>query len=238
MHFLDLTLPTPAGNLALDEALLLDAEASEGGEALRLWELPRYAVVLGAGCKLTDDVDEPACLADEVPILRRASGGGTVLLGPGCLCFSVVLAYDRDPLLRDVNASYRYILPRVAAALAGLLPDVEPLGTSDLASTRRKFSGNAQQRKKSHLLHHGTLMYAFDVTRVSRYLRMPARQPDYRAGRPHGDFLVNLPATSAELRERLCAAWGAREVRPGWPAARVRELVVDKYSRDEWVRRR
>src|SRR5271165_3148381 len=99
MHTLDLTLPTPAENLALDEALLLRAEDGAGGEVLRLWEWPRPAVVLGAGCRLAEDVDEAACVADGVPILRRSSGGGTVLLGQGCLLFTLVLRHDRDAAL-------------------------------------------------------------------------------------------------------------------------------------------
>src|SRR5262245_19091088 len=84
-HFLPLTLPDLADNLALDEALLLAAEERPAGGVLRLWEWPRPAVVLGAGCPLAQDVDEAACTAASVPVLRRASGGGTVLLGPGCL---------------------------------------------------------------------------------------------------------------------------------------------------------
>ena len=58
MHFLDLTLPSAAENLALDEALLLEAECGRGGEVLRLWEWPAPAVVLGSACVLRDDVDE------------------------------------------------------------------------------------------------------------------------------------------------------------------------------------
>src|SRR5204863_6707050 len=81
MHFLDLTLPSLAENLALDEALLLEAEEGRGDEVLRVWEWRDYAVVLGAGCRLAEDVNEAACLGDGIPILRRASGGGTVLLG-------------------------------------------------------------------------------------------------------------------------------------------------------------
>src|SRR5262245_13184923 len=138
VHFLDLTLPTLAENLALDEALLLEAEDGRGGEVLHFWEWPSPAVVLGAGCRLADDVDEAACRADGVPVLRRASGGGTVLLGPGCLCYSLVLAYARAAELRDITASYGYILGRVAAALRGLLPDAGHAGTSDLASGGRK----------------------------------------------------------------------------------------------------
>jgi lipoate-protein ligase A len=74
MRYLGLTLPTPEENLALDEALLVAAEAG-GGEVLRVWEWPRPAVVLGSGGKLTEEVDVSACRADGVPVLRRSSGG-------------------------------------------------------------------------------------------------------------------------------------------------------------------
>src|SRR5437762_2065530 len=94
--------PMPTFWLQPNRALLLEAEAGQGGEVLRLWEWPELAVVVGAGCRLADDVNESACLADGVPILRRSSGGGTVLLGPGCLLFSLVLAYDRSPELREI----------------------------------------------------------------------------------------------------------------------------------------
>ena len=52
--------------------------------------------------RLAQDVDEAACQADGVPILRRSSGGGTVLLGRGCLLYSLVLSYDRSPALAEV----------------------------------------------------------------------------------------------------------------------------------------
>src|SRR5262245_1919259 len=102
MYFLDLALDSLAANLALDEALLLEAEAGRGGEVLRVWEWSAPAVVLGAGCRLAEDVNEAACHADGVPIQRRASGGGTVLLGAGCLLYSLVLAYERSPFLREI----------------------------------------------------------------------------------------------------------------------------------------
>jgi lipoate-protein ligase A len=235
MRFLDRTLPAAADNLALDEALLLAAEAGSGGEVLRLWEWPHPAVVLGAGCRLADDVDEEACRADGVPILRRASGGGTVLLGPGCLLYSLVLRYDRAPEMAQIHSSYVCILQRIATALR---PGAVPTGISDLALEGRKFSGNAQQRKRDHFLHHGTLLYAFDLQRVSRYLRPPPRQPAYREGRTHVDFLRNLEVPGEELKRRLREAWQADEAQDGWPEEQVRQLVREKYGLAEWVRRR
>ena len=235
MLYLDRTLPSAAENLALDEALLLEAEAGRGGEVLRVWEWPGLAVVLGSGCRLAEDVDEAACAADGVPVLRRASGGGTVLLGPGCLLYTLVLDQEREPALTQILPSYRFILGRVAAALG---VEVAQEGISDLALGGRKFSGNAQQRKRRHLLHHGTLLYAFDLGRVGRHLRPPPRQPEYRAGRTHADFLLNLPLSATELKRRLRTAWGADAEQSSWPEAEVRRLVADKYASPEWTRRR
>jgi lipoate-protein ligase A len=238
MHYLSTTLATAPENLALDEALLLAAEDGTGGEVLRLWEWPRPAVVLGAGGRLAEDVNEAACAADGVPILRRASGGGTVLLGTGCLCFSLVLRYARDPALTEIASSYAYILDRMLQALAGVLPGLERAGTSDLVAAGRKFSGNAQQRKRAHLLHHGTLLYSFDLDLVSRYLRLPARQPEYRARREHGEFLMNLPAAAAELERRLREVWESDDDLQAWPEGLTRQLVAEKYGKREWTYRR
>jgi lipoate-protein ligase A len=238
MHRLELTLPTLEENLALDEALLLTAEEGLGGEVLRFWEHPHYAVVLGAGGVLAEDVDEAACQADGVPILRRASGGGTVLLGPGCLLFTLVLSYERDPALHDIHASYRFILSRTAEALGRLLPGAAPAGTSDLAAEGMKFSGNAQQRKRNFLLHHGTILYAFDVARIGRYLKQPARQPAYREQRDHAAFVRNVAADRGVIERLLAGAWEADTPMTAWPTERVGALVAQKYSTREWIRRR
>ena len=238
MRLLDLTLPSAAENLALDEALLLAAEEADASEVLRLWANPSLAVVLGAGGSVAIDVNTASCAADGVPVLRRASGGGTVLIGPGCLCFSIVLGYESEPGLADIRASNRYVLGRVLNALRPVAPAAAIEGTSDLAVHGVKFSGNAQQRKRRHLLHHGTLLWGLDLGLVPKYLNPPERQPDYRRDRPHADFVMNLPTTQAELKRLLTAGWHPAGAYDPVPLDRMRELVAEKYSRDEWNRRR
>jgi lipoate-protein ligase A len=238
MLLMDLTLPTPAENLALDEALLLEAEAGRGGEVLRFWEWPHPAVVLGSGGVLKDDVNEEACECDGVPILRRSSGGGTVLLGKGCLCYTLVLSYDSAPELSAIRPSYDFILSRVAESLDGLVSELRIEGISDLTSGGFKFSGSSQQRKRSHLLHHGTLLYAFDLSLLPRYLREPPRQPDYRAGRDHLAFVRNLTCSPDELRNSLRTGWQADEQSAALPTAEVQRLASEKYTSPGWNRRR
>ena len=95
MQQLQLTLSTPAANLALDEALLDAAETDESeSELLRIWELPEYCVVLGRSSDAQIEVNLDACRQDRVPILRRSSGGGTILAGPRLFD---VLARPRHP---------------------------------------------------------------------------------------------------------------------------------------------
>jgi lipoate---protein ligase len=238
MHFLDVTLPSPAENVALDEALLLAAESGAGDEILRFWEWPAPVVVLGSGGRLADDVEEVACSAEGVPIVRRSSGGGTVLLGRGCLLYTLILSYERDADLADIRRSYRFILGRIADALPEGVGPLEPAGISDLLFAGRKFSGTAQQRKRSFLLHHGTLLYDMDLSQMPRYLREPSRQPEYRGGRPHLAFVGNLPLGREEIQRRLRRQWGAEQTQLTWPAGEVKQLVLDKYDNPQWTRRR
>lgn len=238
MRLLDHSLPSAEENLALEEALLEEAEAGRWGEQLRLWSQPSVAVVLGVSGQVADEVHLPACQVDGVPVLRRPSGGGTVLLGPGCLCFSLLLDLEARPHLRAVGQSNRFILGTLAAGLAAAGLTVELLGSSDLAIAGRKFSGNAQRRGRRFLLHHGTLLHAFPLEAIGRYLKEPPRQPEYRQRRVHDRFVRNLPLDEETLRRTLASTWQATPASAPLPLDRVRQLVEQRYSRQEWNLRR
>ncbi|HEX3316295.1 MAG TPA: lipoate--protein ligase family protein [Gemmataceae bacterium] len=235
MRFLDRTMPTLIENLALDEALLEGAEAG-AGDVLRFWEWPDLAVILGAGGQRHAEVDVARCRQDGVPIVRRASGGGTVLLGPGCLLYSLVLRMDDRPELADLRASYRTIGERMKAAFAEVRADVD--GQSDLVVDGRKFSGNAQQRKRTHLLHHGTILHAFDLTHIGVYVKHPPRMPEYRQGRSHADFVTNVPMPAERIKAKLAESWQATETTTEVPTELVERLIHEKYGRDSWHERR
>jgi lipoate-protein ligase A len=237
MQYLDLTLPTAAENLALDEALLEEAEAAaRPTETLRLWEPPQPMVVVGRSSRVDAEVHVDACRALGIPVLRRPSGGAAVLAGPGCLMYALVLSYRLRPHLRMLSAAHRWVLGRMAAALAPLAPGVRCCGASDLALGELKFSGNSARCRRDHLLYHGTLLYDFPLALIGRCLAMPPRMPDYRAGRPHDGFVTNLPLGADAIRQALLAAWEARQRRDHWPQQLTARLVAEKYSRPEWNR--
>src|SRR5688572_12695490 len=104
MRLLHLTLPTPAENLALDEALLDWAEEENAEwEFLRLWESPVPMVVVGRSSRVHEEVYESACDEANVPILRRSSGGAAIVAGPGCLMYAVILSYALQQELKDIG---------------------------------------------------------------------------------------------------------------------------------------
>jgi len=223
MLLIDYSLETPQANLAFDEALIESVDPSQLEqsasisefpdaelESLRLWEMPSMCVVMGRGSKATE-VNQAACDADRVPILRRCSGGASIVAGPGCLMYSLLLSLENRPALRSINAGHAWVMERVAQAVATVVPAVSLQGTCDLTLRDRKFSGNAVRYKRDWLLYHGTLLYQFPLTAVSRYLEMPPRQPVYRDARKHDDFLVNLDCDPIRLRQALQSVWQAEQ---------------------------
>ena len=254
MQHLDLTLSQPAENLALDEALLDAAESGDGpDEIVRLWESPKPAVVVGRSSRLSLEVDLEECRRQGVPVLRRSSGGATIVVGPGCLMYAVVLSYERRPHMRPLDQAHSLVLGQLANALGKLLPGVRRAGTSDLVlvddaaaaddqqgdcvsdATARKFSGNSLRCKRTHMLYHGTLLYDFPLRSIGAYLLSPPRQPDYRDQRTHGDFVSNMPLDRTALVSAVLDAFDAHERTTNWPERRVNELNAAYYGRREWT---
>lgn len=167
-------------------------------ETLLMWEATSLCAVLPRAGASAAHLSAAEGL--EVPVLRRESGGGAVLLGPGCLNYALVLSLERRPALLDVKQSYVKVLNSLLAALP--LSGACAIG-SDLVLDDRKFGGHAQRRTRRSLLHHGTILYDFDIPRIRSVLREPGRQPSYRRGRTHDNFLINAPISLEALLEAL-----------------------------------
>src|ERR1043166_927670 len=238
MKLLDLTLPTPEENLALDEALLDACEEDGKGETLRFWEPTNYFVVVGYANTAAREVNISYCEANVIRLLRRFTGGGTVLQGPSCLNYSLILRMGEDGPLRTISGTNQFILNRHKLALSTVLNrSVEMMGQTDLAIGELKFSGNAQRRKKNYLIFHGSFLLNFDLGMIAKTLLTPSKEPDYRRRRSHADFLMNLKVPAERIKEALRKAWSATESQTDIPLDRVQTLVLEKYSHVDWNRK-
>ena len=238
MKWIDLTYASPAENLACDEVLLDFCEENGTDEILRFWEPMDHFVALGYSNRWNSEVNIPACAARGIPVLRRCSGGGTVLQGPGCLNYSLILKIEGDRTLASITETNRMVLEKNAAALSPLLPERPQVqGHTDLTLGPRKFSGNAQRRRRHFTLMHGTFLVGFDLALLEKCLPMPSLQPDYRRNRPHRDFVMNLDVKAAEIKSALKIEWKATRPLESLPQARVTSLAQSVYMTDAWNRK-
>jgi len=223
----DISFSDPIDNILYDEALLQLAEQGAIPEVLRLWESSRIFIVLGRTSILSDDVHVEEVRRSGVPVLRRRSGGGTVIQGPGCLNFSLILSKKKREQIMNLHQSYRYVLERVAGALKTLGIEACPRPVSDLVLMpgEYKISGNAQHRGRNFILHHGTLLYDFDLSLIDRYLTFPKSVPEYRRGRSHQDFVRNFSIPVSSLRSALIQIFSAKGGDPGGLSEREKSLL-------------
>jgi len=236
MKYLDHTFNTAEQNLACDEVLLDLCEDGFEDEILRLWEPQNPFVVLGYSNKIRTEVAINSCKALGIPVLRRPSGGGTVVQAPGCLNYSLILRIPpTESPLSSLIGTNQTLLEIICSALSPLLPIPPHIqGTSDLTLNNLKFSGNAQRRKKQTILFHGTLLLNMDLTLISQCLQIPPRQPDYRQNRTHADFVTNIGLASGVVKKALRDIWGCSEELKTLPMQAIQQQVEEKYSKPEW----
>jgi lipoate-protein ligase A len=238
MRVLNLQLPCPAEQLAADEAILDQCEAGHGEETLLFWEPREMFVVVGYANKIATEVNVAACAAKNIPIYRRCSGGGTIVQMPGGLNYSLILRIDTNGPTRNITTANQFIMERNRAAIESAIFNpqsaISVRGHTDLCVGDIKFAGNAQRRRKHFLLFHGTLLLNCELHHISELLRMPSLQPDYRAGRPHEEFVTNLGLPAAQVKAALASIWRADQPFPSPPLNEIKHLAVSKYSTAEW----
>lgn len=183
-----------------DVQLLQKASANNSNQGqLRLWESPNLAIVYGYGGNIHNDVFLEKASQNTIPIIRRKTGGGTVMQGPGCLTYTFILPISLSPEFEKIPSTNKSVLAAVKYILSGYFPSIESQGDSDLCLNAIKFSGNAQKRSRTHILFHGTILYSFNLSVISDYLKEPPKQPEYRQSRPHQTFIQNLEISQKEL---------------------------------------
>ncbi|RMF20385.1 MAG: hypothetical protein D6760_11710 [Deltaproteobacteria bacterium] len=194
---------TISDELALDLALLAAAET--GGQAYaRTWVAADHAVVVGRGTRIEHEVDVDYCRRTGLKLVRRPSGGGAVVVGPGTLQWTLALPYALGSELESIAGAKHWANALLLGALGRRSLSADESG--DLVLDNRKAGGLALKRGRRAVLVHGTILCTADLDTIDAALRHPPREPSYRRGRSHHDFLVNLGAIDAEVLERRLQA--------------------------------
>jgi len=157
MPVLKLNTNDPQINLATEEVLFRDYFEEE--DLLIIWR-SEPAFIVGRNQNPFLEIN-PDYRKKGIPVLRRISGGGTVYSDMGTLNFSIV---TRD-FKSKVN-NYMYFLEPVIEMLKSYGIDASFKPKSHIVIHNKKISGNAQCFQKDRLLHHGTLLYNTDLSKI------------------------------------------------------------------------
>lgn len=174
---------------------------NEDGPALRVWIPQSPLLVLGYSQDAETELCTDTAREDGVPVYRRRGGGGAVYLDSGCVCVAWRIP-KRDGLgIHDYFGMGNGVVARALRDAFGIQSTAR--GISDLAVTTangpRKILGSSLHMPRGHALYLASLLVATPVGSLDRYLRHPSREPDYRNGRGHADFVVNLSELDADI---------------------------------------
>jgi lipoate-protein ligase A len=192
-------------------------------------------VVLGYANGADKEADVEFCTRNRVAINRRISGGGTVVLTDGCLCYSLVLPIIFNTPFEHINRTNRFIMETSRDALERLTRrPVKVEGVSDLALNGRKFSGNAQKRGSRALLFHGSFLLNADLNLIANCLRHPTLEPEWRSKRAHTDFITNLNCSFEDVESAIATAWQATPSEPPRLDDEMQRLADERYRKRSW----
>jgi lipoate-protein ligase A len=178
----------------------------DGWPRVRVYEPPAVSVVIGRGGHQHLELNTARIAADGVTLFKRPGGGCAVVLDPGNLIVSIAAPL---PGIGGIKSSFAAISDWLITALTACgVPGVKQRGISDLAIGERKIGGSCMYRTRDLVYYSTTLLIDPDLDLVDRYLLHPPREPDYRAGRSHRNFMrslkaMRLPPGDGDLSYRL-----------------------------------
>ena len=163
---------SPSMHMALDEVLTTEVSCGRRKPTLRVWEWASPAVVIGRFQSLRNEVDADAARRHGIEVVRRISGGGAMFIEPGNTITYSICAPLSLVAGMSFQESYQLMDSWVIDALAvlGIQASYQPL--NDITSPAGKIAGAAQTRRGSAVLHHVTMAYDIDSTKMLEVLRI------------------------------------------------------------------
>ena len=233
----------PSELLAMDEALAISIGSGASPPTLKLAVFPRPTVSVGR-FKGSSDIDLDVCTELGIPVLRRPSGGGSVLHNGAwdlTYCVTVPLSHQ---LSMSVAKGFEHLCAPLVSALDGFNIDARMNEFGDLIVGRRKIAGAAQIRRRNALVVHGYLMVDTDLGTLFRVLRKPDESLA-RKGIESPSWATTLTAegisTSVpEVWRAVVRAFGDTmdlELTSGDPTAAERnhcKELAQKYASEKW----
>lgn len=146
------------------------------------------SIVMGISGKAELLIDLPEARKKNVPLIKRFSGGGTVIVDENTLFVTFIFSsktHDFPAYPERIHALFTKLYQEVFLDLPFAFKE------NDYLLENRKCGGNAQYIKRNRWLHHTSFLWDFEKANMQLLLH-PPKTPSYRAGRDHCEFLCKL----------------------------------------------
>jgi len=155
-----------------------------------VWIPDKTYVVLGRSNTLEQSVNINNVVRDNISVLKRPSGGEAVILSPKTIVIS--LKFNISDVL-TTHLYFRKINQKIIDALRSVdVKDLKMKGISDISIGVKKILGSSIYRKNNTVFYHAVLNVSESSDTLETYLSYPKREPDYRQGRKHKNFVTSL----------------------------------------------
>ncbi len=173
------------------------------------------SVVMGFSGKASELIDldhvrNSAAQGKNIKIIRRYTGGGTVIVDNATIFTSFIMnAADvpSRPYPRDIM-SWSETIFKPAFEGGSVRPGaVFSLRENDYVIDNLKIGGNAQSIVKDRWVHHTSFLWDYTAENM-QFLLMPKKRPDYRGDRSHTKFLdkiCNHMKSPTDMEDRILA---------------------------------
>jgi lipoate---protein ligase len=177
--------------------LLIESVTTKNIPKFSCYPFHHTAIVAGYGSNLSKEIWFEKLFMDHIPIYRRQGGGCSVFLDKGCLIVSIVFPAKGFSGITThfVNCTRWLIKGLTKTGINGIYQD----GISDLVIDNHKIGGSCLKRSKGFVYFSASLLVSADLDRMDNYLKYPPREPEYRNGRFHHDFVKNLDQYHHEI---------------------------------------
>jgi len=154
------------------------------------WIPDKVYIVLGASNNPADSLNMDMVEKDQITVLKRPSGGQTVILTPNNIIIAAVFFDKKTMQPKEVFQQINKLI--ISTIEHTGIHDLSLMGISDIAISGKKILGSAIYRSKEALLYHAVLNLGEPSVTFERYLKHPSKEPDYRQGRSHTEFVTSL----------------------------------------------
>ncbi len=163
-----------------------------------IWQPNDIYVVLGKGDKKEQAVlnAEVTNSAQKIYLMKRPSGGHSVVLTPKTLVISAVS--------KNKNITVKQMFIKVNALIIEALNKLGVVnlyenGISDISINDKKILGSSMYKNKDYLFYHAVLNISESPEFISSLLAHPTSEPEYRKKRSHVDFITSVKSSNPDI---------------------------------------